>query len=311
VTTTTATATTTTSNTSSMQIKSRPLGEYNILNYLSYVLYAPLYMAGPIITFDSFMRYTVAPQTTESVPIYAFRWMYCFVLMELLTCHFPFFAVISSGILPHLTVAEMAVVMFVTLKMMWIKFLLIWRFFRLWALSDGISPPENMQRCMSNNSSLGEFWKGWHSSFNQWIVRYMYVPLGGRDTSMYTVWPIFLFVALWHDIEPKLIAWGLLNAVFFVIELAGQRFAKTSPTIKALPGVVFRFICTFTGATYILILIGVNMVGYSIGIGGLSLMLQKLGTAEGGQMLAVSYYFLFFGIKLMDVLKETGLSARR
>lgn len=50
--------------------------------------------------------------------------------------------------------------------------------------------------------------------------RYMYVPLGGRDRGWLNVWPIFLFVAVWHDIEPKLMLWGALNAGFYVIEVS-------------------------------------------------------------------------------------------
>jgi protein-cysteine N-palmitoyltransferase HHAT len=49
--------------------------------------------------------------------------------------------------------------------------------------------------------------------------RYLYVPLGGRDKAWLSVWPIFLFVAVWHDIEPKLLLWGALNAGFYVIEV--------------------------------------------------------------------------------------------
>ena len=71
------------------------------------------------------------------------------------------------------------------LKMMWLKFLLIWRFFRLVALIDGIDAPENMLRCMSNNFSLEGFWKGWHASFNKWIVKYMYVPMGGANQKLW------------------------------------------------------------------------------------------------------------------------------
>ena len=33
---------------------------------------------------------------------------------------------------------------------MWLKFLIIWRFARLWALCDGIEVVENMQRCVCN-----------------------------------------------------------------------------------------------------------------------------------------------------------------
>ena len=33
-----------------------------------------------------------------------------------------------------------------TLNAMWLKFLIIWRFFRLWALLDDVEVPENMKR---------------------------------------------------------------------------------------------------------------------------------------------------------------------
>lgn len=52
-----------------------------------------------------------------------------------------------------------------------IQLLIPWRFFRLWALLDGLDPPENMIRCMSNNYSTLEFWRSWHRSYNLWIVR--------------------------------------------------------------------------------------------------------------------------------------------
>lgn len=41
------------------------------------------------------------------------------------------------------------------------------------------------------------FWKGWHVSFNQWLVRYIYVPLGGSSLRLLNIWLIFTFVALW------------------------------------------------------------------------------------------------------------------
>lgn len=44
----------------------RPLHEYNILNCISYCIYAPLYVAGPIITFNAYMEYSRHPQKTES-----------------------------------------------------------------------------------------------------------------------------------------------------------------------------------------------------------------------------------------------------
>lgn len=60
-------------------------------------------------------------------------------------------------------------------------------------------------------------------SFNRWLVRYIYVPLGGaRPGREWNVFVVFIFVALWHDVETKLFLWGMLNGVFFVLE-AGAR----------------------------------------------------------------------------------------
>lgn len=60
-----------------------------------------------------------------------------------------------------------------------------------------------------------------------WIVRYVYVPLGGTRTAMYNIWIVFTFVAVWHDINLKLLAWGWLISLFILPEIiAGKVFSK-------------------------------------------------------------------------------------
>lgn len=56
-----------------------------------------------------------------------------------------------------------------------VQLLIPWRFFRLWALADGLDPPENMVRCMANNYSAFGFWRAWHRSYNLWIIRYLHL----------------------------------------------------------------------------------------------------------------------------------------
>ena len=36
----------------------------------------------------------------------------------------------------------------------WLKFLIIWRFFRLATLAAGLDAPENMRRCFANNYDI-------------------------------------------------------------------------------------------------------------------------------------------------------------
>lgn len=35
------------------------------------------------------------------------------------------------------------------------------------------------------------------------------------------IWPLFIFVAMWHDLELRMLAWGLLMPAAFLPELVG------------------------------------------------------------------------------------------
>jgi protein-cysteine N-palmitoyltransferase HHAT len=88
---------------------------------------------------------------------------------------------------------------------------------------DGLDPPANMVRCMADNYSPLGFWRSWHRSFNLWIVRYIYIPLGGMHRLVATSVLIFTFVALWHDLSPRLLAWGWLVALFILPEVMARK----------------------------------------------------------------------------------------
>jgi protein-cysteine N-palmitoyltransferase HHAT len=92
---------------------SHSVEDYSLLTCLAYVLYPPLYIAGPIISFNAYYHYTKSRQQTESklsiyflsmthcfpvdVFIYAVRWCVAFFLLEIATSFFPFFAIVKSG----------------------------------------------------------------------------------------------------------------------------------------------------------------------------------------------------------------------
>ena len=59
-----------------------PSSKYNFVYFVTYCTYAPLYIGGPIITYDNFIGYLRHPQQSENSVFYAFRWLLCFVLME-------------------------------------------------------------------------------------------------------------------------------------------------------------------------------------------------------------------------------------
>ena len=50
-------------------------------------------------------------------------------------------------------------------------------------------------------------------------MRYLYVPLGGSRWRAANVWLVFTFVALWHDLEWRLLGWAWASALLFAPEL--------------------------------------------------------------------------------------------
>jgi len=112
------------------------------------------------------------------------------------------------------------VIFFCIITLKRFKFMIIWRFARLWALIDGIESPENMNRCVANNYSFESFWRSWHRSFNQWLIRYIFVPLGGSKYKLYNVWVVFSFVAIWHDVDLNLIYWSWIICLTMMPEMA-------------------------------------------------------------------------------------------
>jgi len=106
-----------------------------------------------------------------------------------------------------------------------------------------------MSRWMTDNYTLKGFWRGWHCSFNRWLVRYIYVPLGGSGSGsgsgggnsksksngngkssawlrLRNIFCVFTFVALWHDMTMQLLLWGWLSAIAFAPEAFVQWLAS-------------------------------------------------------------------------------------
>ena len=66
---------------------------------------------------------------------------------------------------------ELYVAMHVVLHFTWLSLMIIWRFGRFLALADGIDSFENMLGCVSFNYTFVEFWRIWHASMNEFMLR--------------------------------------------------------------------------------------------------------------------------------------------
>ena len=67
---------------------------------------------------------------------------------------------------------------------------------------------------------IAEFWRRWHISLSTWFRDYLYIPIGGSrgDTfnKVRNIFIIFIVSGFWHGANWTFIAWGALNAGYFL-----------------------------------------------------------------------------------------------
>ncbi|MEP7373392.1 MAG: MBOAT family O-acyltransferase [Chitinophagaceae bacterium] len=74
---------------------------------------------------------------------------------------------------------------------------------------------------------IAEFWRRWHMSLSSWFRDYLYIPLGGSKGGTWhkvrNTFIIFLVSGFWHGANWTFIAWGALNAIYFLPLLLSNR----------------------------------------------------------------------------------------
>ncbi|HQK39684.1 MAG TPA: MBOAT family O-acyltransferase [Flavobacterium alvei] len=70
---------------------------------------------------------------------------------------------------------------------------------------------------------IAEFWRRWHISLSSWFRDYLYIPLGGSRGSkikqVRNVFIIFVVSGFWHGANWTFLAWGFINAMYFLPSL--------------------------------------------------------------------------------------------
>lgn len=134
--------------------------------------------------------------------------------------------------------------------------------------------------------SVSEFWRRWHISLSSWFRDYVYIPLGGSRTGnvYFNLLCVFFLTGLWHGASWNFVLWGLLFAVFTILERFIRRHhgssVKTSP--PRLPSVLL----SIAGWVYTMFIWIMSMV-----------LFRADNLQEAG-----SYYLSLFGLnKLQNV----------
>ena len=91
---------------------------------------------------------------------------------------------------------------------------------------------------------IAEFWRRWHISLSSWFRDYLYFPLGGSRVSkakqVRNTFIIFLVSGFWHGANWTFIAWGAINAIYFLPLLLSNKNRSNIEIVakgKYLPGI--------------------------------------------------------------------------
>ena len=101
---------------------------------------------------------------------------------------------------------------------------------------------------------IAEFWRRWHISLSTWFRDYLYISLGGSRGGTWkkirNTFIIFIVSGFWHGANWTFIAWGALNAIYFLPLLLAKKnrtnlgtvaHGKKIPNLKELFAMLFTF----------------------------------------------------------------------
>ncbi|OXB20786.1 membrane-bound O-acyltransferase family protein [Flavobacterium tructae] len=104
---------------------------------------------------------------------------------------------------------------------------------------------------------IAEFWRRWHISLSSWFRDYLYIPLGGSKGGLWmkirNTFIIFVVSGFWHGANWTYIAWGFINAMYFLPLLLSNsnrnniddiKLSFNFDSIKVLLSILFTFLIT-------------------------------------------------------------------
>ncbi len=112
----------------------------------------------------------------------------------------------------------------------------------------GFTFPENFNSPYLAKS-ISEFWRRWHMTLNEFMLSYLYIPLGGNRVSKtrlyFNLSLVFVLSGLWHGASWNFILWGAYHGSFLIFD---RLFLKNLlERVGALVATVFTFFIVVVG----------------------------------------------------------------
>jgi D-alanyl-lipoteichoic acid acyltransferase DltB (MBOAT superfamily) len=206
----------------------------SFFEYLSFLMFFPKLIAGPIVRASELLYQIPRPRTTDQPGFVAAVNLLAigFSKKVLLADNFaPFVEKVFAS--PHSHNRWMNVVAAIGYSMqVYLDFSAYSDIAHGCARLLGYQLPKNFDRPYAA-VSISDFWRRWHLTLSRWLRDYFYIPIGGNQASRWLTYRnLFLTMlvgGLWHGANWTFVAWGAMNGVFLLIERMWHDVRGTKP----------------------------------------------------------------------------------
>lgn len=211
--------------------------EYNFVDYSLFVSYFPLLVAGPIERATHLLPQVKVKRTFDyekaKVAVYQIIWGLLKKVVIADTC-----ATYANAIFDHYQSMNSLSLL---LGAFYFAFQIYGDFSGYSDMALGMSKLFGLDLLRNFNypyfsRDVAEFWRRWHISLSSWFRDYVYIPLGGSRGSKFTqvrnLFVIFLLSGFWHGANWTFIAWGFINALYFLPLLLRDTNRSNIETVK-------------------------------------------------------------------------------
>ena len=199
----------------------------NIMDYLSYILFFPKLVMGPLMEpsdffvqlNDSNRRKVNWENIAGGIKLFSLG------LFKKLIFADTFAKAVSWGFENGVTNAATSGDLF--LVMLFYTFQIYFDFSGYSDMAIGLSKMINFDLPMNFDSpykatSVRDFWKRWHMSLTAFLTKYVYFPLGGSRKGQVRTYAnimiVFLVSGIWHGANWTFILWGCIHGLLQVME---------------------------------------------------------------------------------------------
>jgi alginate O-acetyltransferase complex protein AlgI len=195
--------------------------EYNFVDYSLFVSYFPLLVAGPIERATHLLPQVKVKREfnfqTAKEGVYQIIWGLVKKVVIADTC-----ATYANAIFDHYTTMNSFSLI---LGAVYFAFQIYGDFSGYSDIALGVSKLFGLDLLRNFNypyfsRDIAEFWRRWHISLSSWFRDYLYIPLGGSKGGLLmkirNTFIIFVVSGFWHGANWTYVAWGFINAFYFL-----------------------------------------------------------------------------------------------